>query len=740
MVDNNLLIKDFTPEQAREAEEKQRMTQEAALKGLTDPRVKQYKRGRGGGARSLSTAERQRLAQQALEKLAQEEEAKSIQRSIAKQKAEERAVELEQARIEKLTQRLAKEGSTRTETFVNRATGDKIQHTITTRTGGERVFTRTNLKTGEITTKTFERGEGGSGGVQQSGGIISIPQEGFSEKLDTEGFSEKLDTEGLSDNRTGFQQAVTQGLGGKVSYVKDKIESTLSSTYSKLPTLITKPIDFYKKAQTTIKEKGVVGTPIFSPDINAKFLSIGLEKTGFDVSPKQESKFALGFAVGIPTTEVGTSKIAFLGKEQRVLTSGKDTLVRTDLIFKTSKTGEVGVARGLTLVEPIKDSLQSGKTIVVGKFGKEVFDPTKSLSGGGLVIKDVTKFGGVQKSLAREADITKSVSTFGKGNTLSEIEKGTEQVGKGFVVRGKKLDRFYSEGISLSKEDLSFIKGTSLVGKGEIVKSAGLIGKVKDVSITTKSIGSIGGKVTKLTTPKLEQALISTQAVVSASVGSGTQTFSKLTGTTGTLKLPSITKTPTTQQVKQTQSVTQSLYTTQRIKQTPVTLPKTSQSFAQSQASGLKLKTYSVFKQAQRQRESQKLKRVQSQRSIRGFVSFPTIPKTPPPTPTLRLYFGKKKVKKKPLGLFTVSVRRGGKFKTIGTGLSLPKAFEVGRERVAGTLAATFKLSGKGVSTLKLPKGFSRGKQPLTFIEQRGLRLSRRGETKEIQYAKWGRR
>ena len=202
MVDNNLLIKDFTPEQAREAEEKQRMTQEAALKGLTDPRVKQYKRGRGGGARSLSTAERQRLAQQALEKLAQEEEAKSIQRSIAKQKAEERAVELEQARIEKLTQRLAKEGSTRTETFVNRATGDKIQHTITTRTGGERVFTRTNLKTGEITTKTFEERKGG-GGVQQSGGIISVPAEGF---------SPKLDTEGLADNRAGFQQAITQGL------------------------------------------------------------------------------------------------------------------------------------------------------------------------------------------------------------------------------------------------------------------------------------------------------------------------------------------------------------------------------------------------------------------------------------------------------------------------------------------------------------------------------------------------
>jgi len=88
---------------------------------------------------------------------------------------------------------------------------------------------------------------------------------------------------------------------------------------------------------------------------------------------------------------------------------------------------------------------------------------------------------------------------------------------------------------------------------------------------------------------------------------------------------------------------------------------------------------------------------------------------------------------------FGVSVRRYGKFKSIASGLSLPKAIGVGRTRVAGTLAATFKITPekKGIVTggFRTPKGFKR-KKGLIFIEKPSLRLSTKGERQAIQIAR----
>ena len=85
--------------------------------------------------------------------------------------------------------------------------------------------------------------------------------------------------------------------------------------------------------------------------------------------------------------------------------------------------------------------------------------------------------------------------------------------------------------------------------------------------------------------------------------------------------------------------------------------------------------------------------------------------------------------------LFTVSIRRGGKFRTIATTRDLKRAFAIGTQRVGSTLAATFKVEG---GTLQTPKGFrkKKGKEGTLFIERRGLRLSKLGEVKEIQRAK----
>jgi len=86
----------------------------------------------------------------------------------------------------------------------------------------------------------------------------------------------------------------------------------------------------------------------------------------------------------------------------------------------------------------------------------------------------------------------------------------------------------------------------------------------------------------------------------------------------------------------------------------------------------------------------------------------------------------------------SVQVRRGGVFRTIGTTKSLKKAFELGTQRVGSTLAATFKVSGPKVS-FKTPAGFRRSiskSGETLFIEKRSKRLSRTGETREIQVAK----
>ncbi len=86
-------------------------------------------------------------------------------------------------------------------------------------------------------------------------------------------------------------------------------------------------------------------------------------------------------------------------------------------------------------------------------------------------------------------------------------------------------------------------------------------------------------------------------------------------------------------------------------------------------------------------------------------------------------------------GLFSVAVRRRGRFRTIGKGLSLKQATAVGKQRVSSTLAATFKIEGLGKAAAT-PKGFRRGKGLGTFIERRGLRLSTGTETKEILQSK----
>jgi len=83
---------------------------------------------------------------------------------------------------------------------------------------------------------------------------------------------------------------------------------------------------------------------------------------------------------------------------------------------------------------------------------------------------------------------------------------------------------------------------------------------------------------------------------------------------------------------------------------------------------------------------------------------------------------------------YTVSVRRFGVFKPLTRTRTQSKAFSLGETHVGRTLAATFKVKGKGLK-LRTPKGFysKRTKEGVLFIEKRGKRLSTRPETREIK-------
>ena len=136
-------------------------------------------------------------------------------------------------------------------------------------------------------------------------------------------------------------------------------------------------------------------------------------------------------------------------------------------------------------------------------------------------------------------------------------------------------------------------------------------------------------------------------------------------------------------------------------------------------------------------RTSQKLRSV-----FKSGTPPPTTITPPPPPPLITpppiIRFKQRQQPQIRTAGFGVQVRRGGKFRSIGSGLSLRQAFEIGTQRVRTTLGATFKItspSGKGIKGIPTPKGFRKKKGGL-FIEKKELRLSTTPEVKEIQTAR----
>ena len=86
----------------------------------------------------------------------------------------------------------------------------------------------------------------------------------------------------------------------------------------------------------------------------------------------------------------------------------------------------------------------------------------------------------------------------------------------------------------------------------------------------------------------------------------------------------------------------------------------------------------------------------------------------------------------------SVFLRRRGKFKLIGAGLSPKKAFILGKEKVESGLGATFKVKGLREYKPKIPVRFRAKPTPsgLEIIQKKQFRLSSPQELSEIFFEK----
>ena len=113
--------------------------------------------------------------------------------------------------------------------------------------------------------------------------------------------------------------------------------------------------------------------------------------------------------------------------------------------------------------------------------------------------------------------------------------------------------------------------------------------------------------------------------------------------------------------------------------------------------------------------------------------------RVPPPTtetPLKHFDFGAGKGKIGS-GKYVVLVRRQGVFKPVAFATTKEQAFRIGQTKVQNTAAASFKIktiSGKNNTARNLlPVSFYESKkEPGTFIQKRGFRISSAGEKREI--------
>jgi len=495
------------------------------------------------------------------------------------------------------------------------------------------------------------------------------------------------------------------------------------------------------------------------------FPSVKVGKGGAERFVSETGKFGL-FAPGFQTTAqiakaIQPTEVIFAGAKQVT----KKGLTITDIGFATKETR--GIARGVTKqigVTPLGEA-KSISIITGGEIGRAIRFPT-----GEIITKVRKPFFSISRAISKKEVLPlrvgkesfvkigeEEISNILLKTKLPIREKffvgaelpTTRQFIVGKVIKGKQRELFGT--IAKTTEfDKKLISAalTQPAKSRDIISKGVVIGFPKE---TVKFISKDGvGQISKGVSA---QALETTKAGISAALTKPVKApVPKLSTVTGaTIREVIVTPKADVQQVKADiilqkaqpiQIQTQGLVLGQRIKTDTEQLQKiqTQQKIktAVDVATIQKIKIDQPIKSLARIDLLVPIKQRQIQRAASSLA--PLVPIIPTETSISRVPFLVSPSRQ--IGLpatFGVQVRRKGKFKTIGAGLTLGKAISVGQERVGTTLAATFRLipqiKGRVDTGIRVPKGFKQ-KPGLTFIETPSLRLSTGKEVREIQTAR----
>lgn len=575
-----------------------------------------------------------------------------------------------------------------------------------------------------------------------------------------------------------------EGIGREIGGVGLGVAGVVVGTAVAIPQIISSPIQTIKSVPTQI----AIGKEfVTSGQLSQQIVQNPGLVTGV-IAGEVIIARGLGRVVQVPTQAIA----------RRVLTPKAESIVSVSLerqvglrgqaiIGFETVSGRVGTIRQISKIDDLT------KTIGVGQIAKQKFD----FAGDIKLVKPQAIIGEVI-SKAKRTPVTNIIEEIGGVKVGREIF-GEVVVGKGRVSISPR-EKFFSTRMEItprlkSRIFLERVKGIKTLDfttkafvvpvgtsgrlkfvlggtKAEGIKPAGFgafVFRLKDLKVggDKLALGMKTPKTFKILTPEqkiLFQKQATKQEVDLLSIASaGTTTFKTLKvkalpSIKGTIQTPTLeTKrlgiTSQAQTISPIQKVKQDI----KIKTTFATIqtPKTIQAITPT----TKQKITTVTKQIQQIKQTQQIKTLarvqpavrqrqdlrQRQLLIATTITspptrFPIPISTPILAPLIPFRTRSRKALKISTATFGVSIRRFGKFRTIGKGLSLTQALGLGRERVATTLGATFRLTPtkKGTSisqNIPTPKGFKR-KKGLIFIEAPRFRLSRRGEVQEIQIAR----
>lgn len=449
--------------------------------------------------------------------------------------------------------------------------------------------------------------------------------------------------------------------------------------------------------------------------------------------------FALPYSKAIlPTRTTFISEVARVSAKKSVVTTMQLTQ-RQKLFTSGYKTISTAFTKQSVYNVGGKWYLGAGRGVInYNRFG--IYPVTKKLTIGGLGQElgsaravASTKYFKAGVDLGTGVKTTSVYKISGKELTRQELAGSFKQIGTtdSYLFKGgtPTLRIYKAGGITYT------IKQPNILGYTYINKPVTDIGLIKSTGGTTKTIF-------KPALMQIEQQAVVSQLVTSTSITKVTPAVTPLVtkGVSSAVSLKQTEKTINPISVLSTQTATGSYSYS-------VGLPLITTTEVIKTRSALRQVTSLISTEIQTPTQKQIPVQVQPQLSIQAQILtfkpfYPTTPILTPlnitplkPLPLPKLLRQPKKYRGG--GVFSVSVRRFGKFKSIATTRSYGQAFNIGRQRVSTTLGATFKVSGLGTG-YKSPAGFytKQTKEGTLFIEKPKYRLSTTPEIKEIQYFK----